>query len=60
MITNNIYCPTCGTKICETSKSQDLKVRCKKCKSDITIDKDETKLKIHIKDTKDITQVITA
>ena len=42
----NVFCPTCGAKICEIVKSRDLKIKCKKCKSEVTIDKDETKLKV--------------
>ena len=42
----NVFCPTCGAKICEIEKSRDLKIKCKKCKSEVTIDKDETKLKV--------------
>ena len=38
----NVFCPTCGAKICEIEKSRDLKIKCKKCKSEVTIDKDET------------------
>ena len=42
----NVFCPTCGAKICEIEKSRDLKIKSKKCKSEVTIDKDETKLKV--------------
>ena len=42
----NVFCPTCGAKICEIEKSRDLKIKCKKCKSEVIIDKDETKLKV--------------
>ena len=42
----NVFCPTCGAKICEIEKSRYLKIKCKKCKSEVTNDKDETKLKV--------------
>ena len=46
----NVFCPTCGAKICEIEKSRVLNIKCKKCKSEVTIDKDETKLKVEIVD----------
>lgn len=44
----NVYCPTCGSKICETEGSKNLRVKCRKCKSNIVIDKDEDALKVLI------------
>lgn len=46
-MSGNVYCPVCGVKLCETTKSEGLKVRCKKCKSEMSIDKDEMHLQIN-------------
>lgn len=47
-MSESVYCPVCGVKLCETAKSTGLKVRCKKCKSEMHIDKDELHLQIQV------------